>query len=427
MLRGKEYLSPVWSHLTEMIVDRAEGCYLYTTDGRRLLDFTSGFGVTNTGHCHPRVVKAIQEQAARLLHGQMNLIYHPAVLQLADRLHQILPPHLDQFFFIVSGAEAVEAAVKLVRHATGRPNLIAFQNGFHGRTGTTLSLTTSKAIHRQGYQPLMAGVSIAPFPYAYFYGWDEEEASAWCLRQLRHVLHTQTAPAETAAIIIEPVLGDGGHVPAPLSFLRGVREVCDEFGILLIFDEIQSGWGRSGKLFAYQYAEGVEPDVLVMGKGVASGLPLSAIAAPAALMEKWLKGGHGGTFCGNAVTCAAALATIDVIVEEKLVENAARRGEQSKDLLSAMQKEIGFKGEARGRGLIMGVELSRPDGSPDPETVRAVEKACLERQMLVAPCGPYGNIFRWAPPLVVSESQIEEGVAIFRDGLLEVLRQKRIT
>jgi len=417
VLQSAKYLAPMWYHLTDLIVDHAQGCYLYTVDGKRYLDFTSGYGVTNTGHCHPKVVAAIQQQASHLLHGQLNLVFHPAVLQLAEKLHHVLPPHLDRHFFSNSGAEAVENAVKLARHATGRTNLIAFQNGFHGRTALTMSLTTSKVIHRKGYQPLTPGVFVAPYPYAYFYGWDEEETSIWCLRQLRHMLQTQTAPEETAAVIIEPILGDGGYVPAPNSFLRGLRQICDEYGIVLIFDEVQTGWGRSGRLFAHQHAE-VEADILIMAKGLASGLPISAIAAPAGLMEKCEPGSQGGTLCGNPVTCAAALATIEVIIEEGLVENAAHRGAQSMDLLQGVQEEIGFVGEVRGRGLMMGLELTRPDGSPDEETTRAVQKACLERQMLIAFSGPYSNVLRWLPPLVVDEEQIEEGVSIFREALL---------
>ena len=424
MRQSRDYLAPLLARVTDITVERAQGCYLYTTEDQRILDFTSGYGVTSTGHCHPKVVAAIQQQAERLLHGQQNLMYHPTLLELIDKLHQVLPSHLDRFFFQNSGADAVESAVKVVRQASKKTNIIVFQNGFHGRTALTGSLSTSKVRHREGWQPLVAGIFVAPYPYAYFYGWDEEETSAWCLQQIRHMLHTQTAPEETAAVIIEPILGDGGFVPAPTSFLRGLRQICDENGIVLLFDEIWSGWGRSGKLFAYQHTDNLQPDILIMGKGLASGLPISAIAAAAALVEKCPPGSDGGTLSGNPVSCAAARASIEVILEEGLTENAARRGAQLMDLLRRVQEEIGFVGEVRGRGLMVGLELSGTDGSPDVEITRAVQQACLTRHMLIATCGPYGNIFRWAPPLVVNEAQIEEGVSIFREALLAATKKR---
>jgi 4-aminobutyrate aminotransferase len=416
------YLAPLLTRVTDIVVDHAEGCYLFTDDHRKILDFTSGYGVTNTGHCHPKVVAAIQRQASRLLHAQQNLMYHTTLLQLLEKLHEVLPPHLDRVFFHNSGADAVECAVKVARHATGKTNLIVFQNAFHGRTALTCSLTSSKVRHRSGWQPLMAGVFVAPYPYSYFYGWEPEATSTWCLKQLRHMLHTQTAPEETAAIMIEPILGDGGFVNAPLSFLHGLRQLCIEYNILLIFDEIQSGWGRTGKLFGYQYAEGVEPDILIMAKGLASGLPISAIAAPAALMEKCPVGIDGGTLSGNPVPSAAAMATIEVIFEEGLMNNATKRGRQMTDLLYKVQQETGFAGEIRGPGLMVGLELSQLDGSPATPMARAVQLACLQRQMLIATSGPYSNSFRWAPPLTITSAQIEDGVSIFREALLEVLR-----
>lgn len=418
-----KYFAPLLTRVTDIVVDHAEGCYLYTADHQKILDFTAGYGVTNTGHCHPRVVAAIQHQASLLLHAQQNLMYHNTLLLLLEKLHRVLPAYLNRFFFHNSGADAVECAVKVARHATGKTNLIVFQNAFHGRTALTCSLTSSKVHHRSGWQPLVAGVFVAPYPYPYFYGWDQEETSTWCLKQLRHMLHTQTAPEETAAVIIEPILGDGGFVNAPLSFLCGLRELCTEYDILLIFDEIQSGWGRTGKLFAYQYAEGVEPDILIMAKGLASGLPISAIATPAALMEKCPAGIDGGTLSGNPVASAAALATIDVIFEEELMKNATQRGTQMTGLLRKVQQEASFTGEVRGPGLMVGLELSRPDGSPATDTARAVQLACLRRQMLIATSGPYSNSFRWSPPLTINSAQIEEGVAIFRDALMEVLNR----
>ena len=271
------HLSPVWPHLTPIVVERAAGACIYDQHGTRHLDFTCGIGVTNTGHCHPRVVRAVQEQAARLLHGQLNIVLHPPILELVQALRDIVPAGLDTFFFANSGAEAVEAAVKLARHATGRPNLIVFQGSFHGRTAMAMALTTSKTTYRVNYQPLPAGVFVAPYAYAYRYGWDAADTTRFCLRELELLLRTQTAPAETAALIVEPVLGEGGYVVPPPEFLLGLRRVCDDHGILLIADEVQTGMGRTGRWFAVEHS-GLMPDILVMAKGLASGLPLSAIA-----------------------------------------------------------------------------------------------------------------------------------------------------
>lgn len=414
-----EYLVPLWARQTDLVIDHAKGCYLYTPAGTKILDFTSGYGVTNTGHCHPKVVKAIQDQAEKLLHGQLNLFYHPTVLQLAKKLHDTLPTHLDRYFFATSGAEAVESAVKMARQSTKKTNIIVFQNAFHGRTALTMSLTTSKVRHRQNYQPLIPGVFIAPYPYSYFFGWDEEETSAWCLRQLKHMLHTQTAPEETAAILVEPILGDGGYVPSTASFLQGLRKLCDDNEILFILDEIQSGWGRTGKLFAHEYAN-IEADILIMAKGLASGLPISAVAVPNEIVQNCLPGSQGGTLNGNAITCAAALATIDVIIQEELPQKAARHGKQIMDQLREIQRRVGFNGEVRGLGLMIALELSDSAGSPDAETAAYIRDECLKLNMLLATCGPYNNVLRWAPPLTISEDEIQQGIQIFK----EVIKKK---
>ena len=418
-LPDESLLSPVWSRIFPLVVERGEGAYLYSVDGRRYLDFTSGIGVTNTGHAHPRVVQAVQEQAAKLLHGQVNIVRHLPILQLAERLREIVPPSLDRFFFSNSGAEAVEASIKLARHATGRPNIIAFQGSFHGRTVATMSLTSSKTIYRVGYQPLMAGVFFAPFPYAYRYGWGEDETVRFCLRELEFILKTQTAPEETAAFLVEPVLGEGGYVPAPPAFLQGLRELADHYGILLIIDEVQTGFGRTGRWFALEHS-GVEPDILVMAKGIASGLPLSGIAARADLMERWKVGTHGGTYGGNAVACAAAIATIDVIREEGLLENARARGEQLMAALRQLQAQYSLIGDVRGLGLMIGVEFTYPDGTPATDVAKAVTQGCFERGLLLLTCGPWGNTVRWIPPLIVTEEEVEEGLNIFKEVLTQI-------
>ncbi len=414
-----DLLAPVWTHLTQVQPVRGEGVYLYDAAGQRYTDFTSGIGVTNTGHAHPRVVQAIQAQASALIFGQMNIVITPAALQLAEKLNAVTPPSISQFFFSNSGAEAVEASVKLARMATQRKNIIVMQGSFHGRTHQTMAMTTSKYIYRYNYQPLPGGVFVTPFPYSYYYGWDDAATTDFCLRQLDLLLHSQSAPDESAAIIIEPVLGEGGYVPAPAAFLQALRRLCDEHGILLIADEVQSGFGRTGKFFALEHA-GVEPDILVMAKGLGSGMPISAIGARAELMAHWKPGTHGGTYGGgNAVATAAASATIDAIRDEKLVENAAVQGERLLAGLRELQAEYPILGDVRGLGLMVGVEFSGPERAPAADAAARVQKACLARNLLLLTCGAYGNVIRWIPPLVVTAPQIDEALGIFNEAMAE--------
>ena len=408
-----QHLSPVWTHLTTVQPVRAEGVYLYDAQGNRYLDFTSGIGVTSTGHCHPNVVRAIQEQAQKLIFGQMNIVIPPPAVELAEALNEVTPDPIDTFFFSNSGAEAVEASVKLARQATRKRNIIVFQGSFHGRTAQTMAMTTSKYIYRHHYQPLPAGVFIAPYPYPHFYGWDEETTTAFCLKQLDYILHGQTPPDETAAIIIEPVLGEGGYVPAPIKFLQKLREIATENGILLILDEVQSGFGRTGKFWAFEHAD-IVPDIVVMAKGMGSGMPISGIGASRALMEKWEPGSHGGTYGGGAaISLAAAVATIRTIREEGLVENAAVMGERLMDGLRALQAKYGLIEEVRGRGLMVATEFATA------EIAKAVQQACLKRHLLLLTCGTYNNVIRWIPPLVVRAEEIDEALSIFEAALQE--------
>jgi 4-aminobutyrate aminotransferase len=416
----KERLSPIWSRYTEIEVDYAEGPYIYSTNGRRYLDFTTGIGVTNTGHCHPKVVAAAQAQVAKLIHGQANIVYHKPMLELVQELQAILPTHLDSYFFANSGAEAIEAAFKLARHATGRSNTVVFQGGFHGRTIGSVSLTTSNPIYHYRYQPLMAGVYVAPFPYTYFYGWTEEETTAFCLKQLRHLLASQTAPGETAAMLLEPVLGEGGYVVPPPDFLGGVQEICREHDILLIIDEVQSGFGRTGKWFGFQHF-GIEPDIMVMAKGLASGFPLSGIATRTELMQKSPSGTQGGTYGGNAVSCAAAVATLRVMQEEGLIENSAKMGAKLIQALKTMQEQCPAIGEVRGLGLMVGIEFTLPTGEPDSKTAKAVMKQCLDDGLMLLTCGTYGNVVRWIPPLIIDDSHLEDALDIFNGALGSVV------
>ena len=405
MNQARSHVSPVWSRGAELFVERGEGAYVYTREGRRLLDFTCGIGVTNTGHCHPRVVAAVQEQAGLLLHGQANIVIHEPMLQLIAELRSILPAHLDGFFFSNSGAEAIEGAVKLARMATGRTNLIVFQGSFHGRTAGTMSMTTSKTIYRAGYQPLTPGVFVAPFPYAYRYGWEAEESSRWCLEELEFLLKTQTAPEETAAIVVEPVLGEGGYVAPPAGFLQGVQEIASRHGILLILDEIQTGFGRTGQWFGFEHF-GLRPDIVALAKGLASGLPLSGVVAPLELMASWIPGSHGGTYGGNAVASAAAVATIQVIREENLLENARQRGMQLMEGLCRLQEHAPLLGDVRGLGLMIGAEFRAADRSPAKEFVKQVIKHSLDQDLMLLTCGPWDNTIRFIPPLNVTEAQV---------------------
>ncbi|HTP02491.1 MAG TPA: aminotransferase class III-fold pyridoxal phosphate-dependent enzyme [Anaerolineales bacterium] len=416
------HMSPVWGRIFNFIAERAEGSYIYTTDGRKLLDFTCGIGVTNTGHCHPKVVAAIREQAGLFLHAQANIVIHQPMLRLIEELRTVVPPEIDGFFFSNSGAEAVEGAVKLARAATGRQNIIVFSGSFHGRTAGTMALTTSKTIYRAGFGPLPSGVFVSPFPYAFRLGMSEEQASAYALEQLEYLLASQTAPKETAAILIESVLGEGGYVVPPASFIKGLREIADRHGILLIFDEVQSGFGRTGRWFAFEHY-GVLPDIMTVAKGIASGLPLSGVFSRLDLMKKWDVGSHGGTYGGNAVACASGVATIQVMREEKMVENATERGIQLMTGLRKLQEEYSEIGDVRGKGLMVGTELVvgvHPEKAKP--LVKDIVHAAEERDLLLLTCGTYDNTIRWIPPLNVTSEQINDGLRVFGDALRTVIR-----
>jgi 4-aminobutyrate aminotransferase len=416
------HMSPVWGRIFNFVAERAEGSYIYTEDGRRLLDFTCGIGVTNTGHCHPKVVEAIREQAGLFLHAQANIVIHKPMLKLIEELRRIVPPSIDGFFFSNSGAEALEGAVKLARAATGKQNIIVFSGSFHGRTMGTMALTTSKTIYRAGFGPLPAGVFVTPYPYAFRLGMSEEQASQYALEQLEYLLLSQTAPKETAAILIEPVLGEGGYVVPPISFMKGLREIADKHGILLIFDEVQSGFGRTGKWFALEHF-GVVPDIMTAAKGLASGMPLSGVFSRLDLMKKWETGSHGGTYGGNAVACAAAIATIRVMRDEKMLENATLRGEQLVTGLRKLQEEYPQIGDVRGKGLMIGTEFivdKRPDKAKP--LVKGIVHAAEERNLLLLSCGTYDNTVRWIPPLNVTAEQVNDGLKAFEGALQASVR-----
>jgi 4-aminobutyrate aminotransferase len=413
------HMTPAWSRIFNFVAERAEGPYIYTDDGRKLLDFTSGIGVTNTGHCHPKVVEAIREQAGLFLHAQANIVIHKPMLQLIEELRKIVPPSIDSFYFANSGAEALENAVKIARAATGRQNVIVFNGSFHGRTAMTMALTTSKTGYRTGFGPLPAGIFVSPFPYAFRLGMSEEQASAYALEQLEYLLASQTAPKDTAAILIESVMGEGGYILPPASFMKGLRELCDRHGMLLIFDEVQSGFGRTGKWFALEHF-GVTPDIITAAKGLASGMPLSGVFSRTEIMKKVDVGSIGGTYGGNAVACASGVATIRAMRDEQMLENATERGIQLVTGLRKLQEEYPQIGDVRGKGLMIGTEFvvdNRPEKAKP--LVKEIIHAAEERNLLLLTCGTYDNVVRWIPPLNVSAEQIHDGLNIFSEALKE--------
>ncbi len=411
-------LSALLTQATPVLADRGQGALLFDEQDRRYLDFTAGIGVTSTGHCHPRVVQAAQEQVARMIHGQYTTVMHRPLLDLVDRLGEVLPANLDRMFFANSGSEAVEASLRLARQSTGRPNIIVFHGGFHGRTVAAASMTTSGTKFRAGFSPLMAGVHISPFPDPHHYGWSQEQATEFALDQLDYLLQTISAPADTAAFVIEPVLGEGGYVPASAEFFAGLRERADRHGILLILDEVQAGYGRTGRFWGHDHFE-VRPDVLIAAKGLASGFPLSAIAASEELMGKGWPGSQGGTYGANAVACAAALATLDVIQDEGLVDNAAARGQQLRDGLEHATR-FAPADNVRGLGLMQGVEFRDMHDKPDGAAAKAAQQAAHEHGLLLLTCGAWGQVVRFIPALVVDEAQVQEALDIWDTVLSEM-------
>ncbi len=419
----RSVIPAVWSRYTDLVVDRGEGSWLITTDGERYLDYSSGIGVTNTGHAHPRVVAAIQAQAAKLLHGQQNIVYHEPGLRLHERLRHVLPGDDWQAFLANSGAEAVEAAVKLARAATGRPAIVAFRGGFHGRTAQAMALTTSRVTVRGDFEPLPGSVYHAPYPYCYrATGGPHDPAACTCdwEAQLETLFAQVVAPSRVAAFVVEPVLGEGGYVVPPRGFLPRLREIATRHGILLVVDEVQTGFGRTGQLFAVRHVD-VAPDIMIVAKGIASGLPLGGIVARRDLIARWAPGAHGGTYGGNAVACAAANATLDVIESQGLVENARERGGQLLDGLAAVRPRFPRLGDLRGLGLMVGLEFVRADGddprAPDPDLARRVIAAALERHLIVLSAGSWGQVVRLIPPLVTTSREVDHAVAVLTESM----------
>lgn len=345
---------------------------------------------------------------------------HRPLLRLTERLGEVLPEGIDRLFFVNSGSEAVEAALRLARQATGRQNAVVFQGSFHGRTMGAASLTTSGTKIRAGIGPLVPGVVVAPFPYAYRLGMSEADAVAYALRELDYQFATVTSPKDTAAVFIEPVLGEGGYVPVPDAFLQGLRERADRHGFLLVMDEVQTGFGRTGTFWGHE-PSGVRPDIVITAKGLASGFPISAIAAPSSIMDKAWPGSQGGTYGGNAVACAGALATLDVIQEEGLVENSARQGERLQQGLTKIAEANPAIGDVRGRGLMRACEFVKADGSPDGETAQRAQQAAAQNGLLLLTCGPAGNVVRFIPALIVDGDQVDTALELWAASVEEVV------
>lgn len=405
------YLAGVWARSSDLDVVSGSGCRVTTVSGDTYLDFTSGIAVTSTGHCHPHVVAAIARQAERFIHAQVNCYHHDLLLPLAKRLREITPTPIETFFFTNSGAEATEGAVKLAKHATGRRNIIVFNGSFHGRTHLTMAMTTSKTSYNLHYSPLPSGVYVAPFPDLVHSKLSEDDEIDRCIQAFRHLLSTQTAPGETAAAILEPVLGEGGYIASPPRFLEGIVEICRSHGILFVADEVQCGFARTGKMFAVDHYD-VEPDILIMAKGIASGMPFAAIGARSELMAKWIPGSHGGTYGGNPVACAASLATIEILTADGFLDNVNARAEQLTTELARMAADHPAIIDIRGLGLMVGVEFS------SPQRVAAIIAVARTNGLLLLNAGTYGGVIRFMPPLVVTEAEMSEAISAFEKALI---------
>ncbi len=418
--RHGDVIAPVIAFDTTLQIVRAEGLWLYDRNGNRWADFACGTAVTNLGHNHPAVVDAARAQLDKVMHSGCVFRYD-ALVEEAERLARITPDGIEKFGFANSGAEAVEAAVKLAKYTTGRQGVVAFRGAFHGRTMGSVTYTTSSAKYRDGYHPVLGSVWVVPFPHPYRWGMSEEQAVEHALMELEMLFRHEVTPKNIAAMLVEPVQGEGGYYPAPAPFLTALREICDRHGIALVFDEIQTGFGRTAEWFAADHFD-VTPDIVALGKGIANGLPLSAYGASADRIDAWPVGAHGTTFGGNPVACAAAAAVIDVMGD--LLPHArelSRRAFARFDELAASHPTVG---DVRGLGLMIGVELvaDRDTRVPDPEAFRHVQAYTLERGLVIIPCGPDGNVIRFIPPLVTTDEELDWAIGLIDEALSDYER-----
>lgn len=419
--RCMKVMPPVVKRATTMGVTKGEGCYLWSEDGRKILDFASGVAVCNLGHNHPKVVEAAEKQMKELIHGGHNVVYYESYVRLAERLVELTGGDT-MVYFSNSGAEANEGAIKLAKYVTKRPGIIAFRGSFHGRTLATTSLTSSSSAYRKNYEGLLPSVYFAEYPYLYRtpYEMKDGKCPKEYFEQFENIFHTLIDPSMVAAIMMEPVQGEGGYIVPDKEFVQYVREICDKYGILLIFDEVQSGMGRTGKLFAYEHF-GVKPDILTSAKGIANGFPLSAVIGKKEIMEQWPAGAHGGTFGGNPVACAAANAVLDELTDGGMLDNAAKMGDYFKEKLFALQKKYpSVIGDVRGLGLMLAMEMVHPDKTPDADITTAIRTKALEKGLLLLGCGTNHNIVRFIAPTIVTEKEIDIAINIIDECLKEL-------
>lgn len=417
--RCKKVMPAVANRATTMGVTKGEGCYLYDENGRKVLDFASGVAVCNLGHNHPEVIKAAEKQMKELVHGGHNVVYYESYVKLAERLVELTGGDT-MVYFSNSGAEANEGAIKLAKYVTKRPAIIAFRGSFHGRTLATTSLTSSNSAYRKNYEGLLPSVYFAEYPYLYRtpYKIEDGKCPKEYFEQFECLFHTLIDPHSVAAIMMEPIQGEGGYIVPDQSFVQYVREICDKYGILLIFDEVQTGMGRTGKLYAYEHF-GVKPDILTSAKGIANGFPLSAVIGKKKYMEQWPAGAHGGTFGGNPVACAAACATLDVL-ENGALDNCAKMGIYFKEQLEKLQEKYSkVIGEVRGIGLMLAMEMIHPDKAPNEQLTAAIKAKALEKGLLLLTCGSNHNVVRFIAPTIVTEKEIDEAIVILDETLAE--------
>jgi 4-aminobutyrate aminotransferase/(S)-3-amino-2-methylpropionate transaminase len=413
-------------HTVPVFVARASGAVLEDADGNKLLDFAGGIGVVNTGHCAETVTEAIQAQAEELLHGSFNVTPYENYIRLCERLNRATPGKFAKKTFLAnSGAEAVENAIKIARAHTQRQAVVCFDHAFHGRTYMAMSLTSKAKPYKAGFGPYNPEVYRTAYPYAYRWatGSDPERVSEECFQQFYDLVHSRIGEDQTAAVIIEPVLGEGGFVGAPAAFMRKLREFCTAHGIVLIADEIQTGFGRTGRLFACEHL-GLEPDLVTSAKGLGGGMPISAVTGRAEIMDAPIEGGIGGTFGGNPVSCAAALAVFDLFESTDVLKRATALGETLTKRLGDWAEKYKVVGEARGLGPMRAIELVRDRATkePYPELAKKLVKHCYERGVVIMTAGSYGNVIRLLPPLVIEPGQLDEGLAVIESGLAEATR-----
>lgn len=406
------------------VMERAQGAIIEDVDGNRFLDWVGGVGVLNVGHCHPQLVEAVREQAGKYFHGMANIVTHERYIELAEKLAEVTPVRGEErkVMFANSGAEADENAVKIAKGYTGRPNIIVFSGAFHGRTALTMAMTAKKAYSR-GMGPFPDGVCRAQFPYLYRKPEEmtEEAYIHWCVESVKEIFENASLPEYVAAIVIEPLQGEGGFIPAPIPFVKALRDICDENGILLIADEVQTGFCRTGRLFACEYWKeaGIEPDILTTAKSIAGGIPLSAVIARKEIMDKVPAGTIGGTYGGNALACAAGLKVLEVIEKEHLVQRSCQIGEKCRGRFLKWQQEYEQVGDVRGLGAMLGVEFVKDKATkePAPQLVSQIIQECAVRGLLVESAGTYNNVIRFLAPLVMTDAQLERGLEIYEEAI----------